>query len=220
MSAQLSLLDLTPVKRCSKCGETKPVDAFNNQRSRPDGRFPWCRPCAKAYKAHYREHGRQPILSTAERLWPKVDKNGPTPEHVAHLGPCWVWTGTAHLGFGYGLIHHKGRNQPTHRVSWQLEIGPIPDDLCVLHKCDNPPCVRPSHLFLGTRAENIADKTAKGRQDKGVQIHFARLNPDKVREARAMFASGSLHREIAERFGVHPATITYLLNGKTWRHVT
>jgi len=84
-------------------------------------------------------------------FWSKVNKHGP---RAGRLGRCWVWTGTRDIG-GYGRL--AGRL--AHRVAW----GDVPDGLCVLHRCDNPPCVRRSHLFLGTRLDNAIDAKSKGR---------------------------------------------------------
>lgn len=77
-------------------------------------------------------------------------------------GECWTWT-AARLPFGYGEFRLDGRPVRAHRLAWEWEHGPIPPGLCVLHRCDRPECVRPSHLWLGTKAENTADMKAKGR---------------------------------------------------------
>jgi len=87
----------------------------------------------------------------AERLWSKVTKTE----------TCWTWTGARNRK-GYGEIGAKGRVQKAHRIAWELTYGPIPEGLDVLHHCDNPPCCRPDHLFLGTDADNMADMMAKG----------------------------------------------------------
>ena len=103
---------------------------------------------------------RSPLV---ERFWAKVDRSGPGPEHRPELGPCWQWT-ASRTRAGYGKFSiRRGCFEESHRVSWRLHSGPIPDGLWVLHHCDNPPCVRPSHLFLGTNADNVADMLAKGR---------------------------------------------------------
>lgn len=94
------------------------------------------------------------------RFWTKVNKNGPTLQPA--LGPCWLWTaGTTKAG--YGQAASAGLNRYAHRVSWRLTHGPVPDGLWVLHKCDNPPCLNPAHLFLGTAKDNAMDREAKGR---------------------------------------------------------
>lgn len=92
-----------------------------------------------------------------ERLWEKIRKAGPD--------DCWEWTAKSRSGsaLGYGTIRVAGRLIGAHRLVWELTNGPIPDDLCVLHECDNPPCCNPTHLHLGTRADNMAEKVARGR---------------------------------------------------------
>lgn len=92
--------------------------------------------------------------SSEQRFWTKVQK--PIGEG------CWIWTASKYP-YGYGCIRFNGRNEAAHRVSWELHNGPIPDSMQVLHHCDNPPCVNPSHLFLGTNQDNIDDKVKKGR---------------------------------------------------------
>lgn len=93
----------------------------------------------------------------AVRFWSRVLK---TPD--GRLGRCWLWVGEVDKD-GYGRVKHKGRGHRTHRMSWELTNGQIPKGILVLHTCDNPTCVRPSHLFLGTTQDNIDDKTRKGR---------------------------------------------------------
>jgi hypothetical protein len=97
----------------------------------------------------------------AERFWEKVDKNGPT--HPVLRTQCWLWT-AKRLPRGYGEIAINGKDRArTHRVSWEMHFGAIPERRWVLHRCDNPSCVRPDHLFLGTHLDNMADMRAKGR---------------------------------------------------------
>jgi hypothetical protein len=111
-----------------------------------------------------------------DRFWEKVSKDGP--RHKS-LGKCWVWT-AAKEGTGYGSIGLGPGNGlgKAHRVSWELHYGTIPYGLCVLHKCDNPACVRPSHLFLGTQLDNARDKEGKGRGNHARgDAHPARRDP-------------------------------------------
>jgi hypothetical protein len=114
----------------------------------------------------------------AERLWAKVDKNGPTPAHCPELGPCWVWIGKT-KSHGYGQIRYQEKGIGTHRVAWSLTHGSIPDGLFVCHKCDNPPCCNPSHLFLGTTTENQQDASRKGRNgmQRHPDRHWTKLHP-------------------------------------------
>jgi DNA-binding NarL/FixJ family response regulator len=91
--------------------------------------------------------------------------------------------------------------------------------MVVCHRCDNPPCCNPRHLFLGTTAANVADRDAKQRQARGERIALARLTEESVREIRRLQARGFLHREIARQFNVSRPTISAVCSGRTWRHV-
>ena len=95
------------------------------------------------------------MKTTKERFWEKVDKSG----------DCWKWI--AHLLKGYGRFRLNNKTWSAHRVSWTLHYGEIPEGMCVLHRCDNPGCVNPEHLFLGTRTDNMKDRDQKGRGSNG-----------------------------------------------------
>lgn len=100
------------------------------------------------------------------RYWAKIDKNGSVPGHVIGLDACWNWTAFRKPNNGYGTFHIGGRSGAivlAHRLSYQIHFGPVPDDLSVLHRCDNPACCNPGHLFLGTQQDNVDDREAKGR---------------------------------------------------------
>lgn len=97
------------------------------------------------------------------RFWEKVDKNGPVPAHMPHLGNCWVWTSTIGQD-GYGKFWLKGGQRRAHRVAWKMEFGDAATDALVMHRCDHRLCCRPSHMSLGTPLLNMRDMISKGRK--------------------------------------------------------
>lgn len=149
--------------------------------------------------------------SLQERFWSHVDKTD----------TCWLWRPSAKSG-DYGRIREYGRSRKlkAHRVSWEIHFGPLDAGQQVLHKCDNPPCVRPDHLFIGSPATNAADRVAKNRQAKGQQTGVAKLNPDLVRAIRKRLDECGNQRQTAREFGVSSVTVCWIANGKTWKHVT
>lgn len=131
------------------------------------------------------------------------------------LGACWEWNGGTH-GRGYGKLGDgAGNTVSAHRFAYQTWVGPIPDEADVCHRCDNPPCMNPAHLFLGTRAENHADKATKGRSGKGDTGWQARLTDDDVTAIRAAYtgARGEQAR-LATEYGVSAATISLIVRRK------
>lgn len=121
---------------------------------------------------------------------------------------CLVWTKTR-VAFGYGRISRGSRgagNASTHRVAWELENGPIPDGMHVLHHCDNPPCCEPSHLFLGTLSDNTQDMLSKGRAKghipSGTAHPSARLSDAEVEQLKAVAAWTGNYAEAGRQFGV------------------
>lgn len=157
------------------------------------------------------------------RFWAKVDKSGPIPEHVPGLGNCWVWTGKLRE-WGYG--HYAVDGFPTkftHRISWFFAHGEWPASmLSVCHKCDNPACVNPEHLFLGSQADNNRDCESKGRRPhpSGSGVATSRLTEETVVKLRNARREGRLHSTLAARaLGVSAATIKWAVNGRTWSHL-
>lgn len=148
------------------------------------------------------------MTPVAERFWSKVRRTE----------TCWIWTAGINRG-GYGSFKFNGEMRSASRVAWMLEHGPIPAGLWVCHHCDNRACVRPSHLFLGTCADNVRDMVAKGRHvargpTRPAEVRAAEKRPP-ASEIRRLFAAG-LHRDaIAERLGISKSTVTRAV----YRHV-
>ena len=133
--------------------------------------------------------------------------------------PCLEWTG-CHNGTGYGIIGHHGRNTLAHRVAWEIEHGEIPEKLFVLHRCDNPPCVRPDHLFLGNQFDNMRDAVAKGRmRRKGEENRQAKLKEADVRSIFRLRSDGLKHKAIASKVGISQTQVCDILAGRKWAHM-
>ncbi len=149
----------------------------------------------------------------AETFWSKVAKtNG-----------CWEYTSRPSRQ-GYGRVLWAGREALAHRVSWTLTRGDIPEGKCVLHRCDNPPCVRPSHLFLGSQADNVADMMAKGRGKParvlGEKHGRSKVTEKDVRSLRKRRHAGETVTALSASFGLSIAQVSRICRGLNWTHVT
>lgn len=138
-------------------------------------------------------------------------------------GECRVWV-RARSKEGYGQTNNNRKSFLTHRLAWELLKGPIPDGLHVLHHCDNPPCWRLKHLFLGTALDNYRDSLKKGRQNRyrpqGSKNSNAKLNDERILEVRKLYATGKITQTaLGEQFGVRKETIWKILRRKLWAHV-
>lgn len=129
---------------------------------------------------------------------------------------CHYWLGSVGSE-GYGRFYlHNGRQVGAHRASYMAFIGDIPDGLFVCHQCDNPICVNPAHLFLGTPADNVADMISKGR-NKFPSIHFkAKLTEDQVMEIRQSTLS---RKELSAKYSISQGSLSQLINRKSWTHI-
>jgi len=134
---------------------------------------------------------------------------------------CWLWQRSMHVK-GYGQLKKTGERVQAyaHRVAYELAFGEIPLHRQVCHKCDNPRCINPAHLFVGTSGDNHQDMKRKGRHLYGVRNAIAVLTDQKVREIRALLTVGVSQRELGMRYGVSQGTISKIALGQRWVHVT
>lgn len=177
----------------------------------------------------------QPRPNRIDRFWSKVKKTD----------NCWIWIG-GRFNHGYGSFSsYHGKRIYAHRYSWQISQGPIPDKMFVCHKCDNPPCVRPDHLFLGTHDDNMLDAKIKNRFATGVEqgrkVHpnpfpifsyesptnqkargskhgISKLTENDVRTIRQLLKTHT-QKHIAAMYNMTPGTLSVLARYITWRHV-
>lgn len=170
-----------------------------------------------------------------ERFWEKVEKGK----------SCWIWR-AAKDESGYGKIGVSGKVEMAHRVSWSFENGEIPNGMCVLHRCDNPSCVRASHLFIGDQKENMNDMTCKGRRSCGDShsaavkhgiprgdAHYSRngrsMKGDKhpnskltsadVIDIRSRVSFGEKRSVLANEYGISYTHLCAIASGAKWRHI-
>lgn len=163
--------------------------------------------------------------NTALDFWAKIAVGEPE--------ACWEWQPKSRDQDGYGVFKFEGRQWRTHRLAYTLAVAPIPDDLHVLHRCDNPPCGNPAHLFLGTAKDNNADRDQKGRHRvQSGDAHWTRRIPGalagenspstkltsaQVRDMRSRYAAGATKFELGEMFGIAPETARKIVQGQRWR---
>jgi hypothetical protein len=158
-------------------------------------------------------HGHNKQSTIDKQFWSKMDRSG----------ECWIWQGFCNPK-GYGQIRvtiapKTTRLVLTHRLSYELTYGPIPDGKCVCHHCDNPSCCRPDHLFIGTIAENQLDMASKQRSPQGESHYMSKLTEVDVVSIRSLHLSGMTQAELGKQFHVHQSNIHHIVNRLTWKHV-
>lgn len=161
-----------------------------------------------------RKPGGQP--STPEKFWANVDVRGPE--------ECWAFLKKSRNEYGHGLVGYHKKLWKAHRLAWTLwHKQDIPEGGQVLHRCDNAPCCNPSHLYIGTPADNVRDMVERGRCSKlkGEQTSNAKLKEHDVRRIRELWASGEHSQAaIGRMYGVTPPCIRDIIIGRQWAHVT
>ncbi len=158
-----------------------------------------------------------------KNFWEKIDIKGDD--------DCWEWTAYKNKN-GYGTLNINKKTYMSHRISWIIENGEIQKDnsyhgMCVCHKCDNPGCQNPKHLFLGTHKDNMDDKVNKNRQGKGIDLScpgekhgMHKLTEQEVLEIRQKYIPRIYtQKQLAEEYGVSQCEISKILNDKIWKHI-
>lgn len=181
-------------KQCRVCGR-----AFSVKPSHADRRPTCSRKCASTAKSN--------TLDVFSLL---IDRGG--------LTECWPFTGSRDSE-GYGRMMIRRRAHKAHRLAYELSHGEIPVGMVVCHSCDNPPCCNPAHLFIGTPADNTADRDAKMRGIHGERNHKAKMTEADVVELRRLRGDGVTTVKLAAMFGISQAVASKAALGQTWRHV-
>ncbi len=145
--------------------------------------------------------------------------------HVRISESCWEWIGC--INHGYGTVGIGGKTLKAHRVAYEIAYGPIPEGMDICHHCDNPPCVRPDHLFAGTASDNLSDSSSKGRSKlqrhpeftRGENHPMAKLKSEDVRQIRLLRRDGFSAPDIARTFGVSDSLVYAIESRKIWTNI-
>ena len=162
------------------------------------------RSCGCLGKKNDEDYNRQMKMKIKQRI--EIDPNG-----------CWLWQGSKHRQ-GYGTIGYRGKPHLTHRISWLVFNGEIPDKIKVCHKCDITNCCNPDHLFLGSQKENMKDAFDKNRMDgRKLGKRRNKLNYEQVQEIKMLKSSGCSWKYLQEKFNVSQTCIAKILRGDSWK---
>lgn len=174
--------------------------------------------CQKHYY-RARRHGNP--QTPGHRGRPSVPVSARIAARTVPDGDCLMYQSKRETRSGHVTVYRDGQYVGVHRAAWELANGPVPEGLYVLHRCDRPRCVNVAHLFLGTIADNNADRDRKGRHValKGSSNGFARLNESSVAQLKRRLTDGATTYATAEEFGVSQSTVWLISAGRTWKHV-
>lgn len=169
------------------------------------------------YKRLSGELALKPVQTLRDFFWGRVEITD----------SCWLWSGGV-SGFGYGHVSFRGLQTSAHRLSYRMHCGAVPSGMVVCHKCDNPRCVNPSHLFVGTQKDNIRDMVEKGRMwtqvrpedSLGTKNPAAKITEADVLAIRNTYATGRVRqKDIAAQYGLDQTVVSCIVLGKSWPHV-
>jgi hypothetical protein len=191
-------------KACDHCSKAFSKDPRYSKRYFARQRFCSQECAGKAWRDE--AAANRPAIKDA--LFAKAD--------IQPASECWQWMGSTDKD-GYGVFSYERKTLKAHRVALELSGVHVEKGQFVCHTCDNPKCINPAHLYVGTPQRNVADKVERQRQPKGEGIHAAKLTSDAVLAIRA---SGETDEALSRRYGVSRSAVTLARNGTTWRHVT
>lgn len=170
--------------------------------------------------AHYiRKSRKKPML---EKSWHQLSAKERLNKFIKvnEENQCWIWTGGKNKK-GYGSLSYNGKTTIAHRLSYELYIGQIPNEMLICHHCDTPSCINPGHLFLGTNLDNSNDKFSKGRNKSspGQRNGNSKLTDDQVRSIKKKLKNGVKVSDISKQYEVSETNISYIKKEKTWSHI-
>lgn len=201
----------TPIitKICAKCKSKQNTDNFYKDKFSKDGFHRICKTCVK-FRQQLRKADQLNFIPT--KTIKKFFQN------IIKTESCWIWNGKK-LPKGYGAFLLNSAKILAHRFSYFYHFGVLPNDLCVCHTCDNPSCVNPNHLFLGTRKDNMKDMVNKGRSRTGEKHHNLKLTEELVLEIRERARNGENRNQMAREYKIHKRHLRAILSRRFWTHI-
>lgn len=212
-------------KRCNRCKATKLLGEFYRLKpgSTKDGYSHTCRTCQCELSAIYKAKKRGNRVPHFWYLLKTFEEKLEWFQERCYLDPnsgCWIWENGQYGGYGVVGIGPERKTRRASRVAYEQFVGPIPEGMQVLHKCDVKMCVNPRHLFLGSITDNMRDMIRKGRKHQMTAEMFKKkLTPDNVVEMRRQYAEGATVSDIARQFGVSEAGARSVVKRRSWKTI-